>query len=225
MPDEVARLAGRPRRAGRSPSDSTRRLRTSRPPTAGWSGSTPESMIATVTPRPAGVAERHLTIHRPERAVAPKAERGRRSRTRRSRPAGTGRVIAAAVRPAACDRPRRGVRCAPGARRARRRPARGRPGRRPAGGRSDRPAARPDRRAARRSMTSVTRASTSRRASRPTPSALGDRDARTAREQFAAPRDRAGWPGRRPSSRPPSAWRPRRRPGRTAGRRADRATP
>ncbi len=37
---------------GSSSPGSTRTLRTRRPPTAGWSRSTPESMIATVTPAP-----------------------------------------------------------------------------------------------------------------------------------------------------------------------------
>ena len=76
-------------------------------------------MIATVTPRPSGRAERDGAVDRPERPVAGETRTGRRARTRRSRPGRARSVIAApAVRPGAAGRPWRGVPCARAARRA-----------------------------------------------------------------------------------------------------------
>ena len=86
---------------GSSSPGSTRTLRTSLPPTAGWSRSTPESMIATVTPAAVGATEGPLAVESRERDEA--LEPARPSPTNGSLHAGryssvTGRSSAAAAR-------------------------------------------------------------------------------------------------------------------------------
>ena len=100
--------------AGSSPPSSTRTLRTRRPPTAGWSRSTPESMMATVTPAPSEPPNAQARSTTATPSGADRSEAARRSAVNGSLQAGrttsvTASAPARSATPAAVARRSLGV--------------------------------------------------------------------------------------------------------------------